>query len=202
MKDFKSGGFRGGGDRGDRGGDRGGFANRGSYGDRGDRGGFNKKPWDRGSKNFGSDKPMFSATCGNCGKACQVPFKPVDGRPVFCTDCFSRGNIDGSRNDAPRGDFKPAFKKDFNQGSAGGETYRAPKPDPRMNDMIKQLESMNAKLDKLVGALTSSKGKSEAKSETVADVIAKAARAKADKKPFKMAKPVKTTKAVKKAKKK
>lgn len=174
MKDFKSGGFRGGNDRsGNRGGFGGGFRDKSSYGDRGgDRGGrpsFNKKPWDKGG-----DKQMFDATCGNCGKACQVPFRPVDGRPVFCTDCFSRGNTDGSRNDAPRGDFKRDFKPSFNQGSSGGETYRAPKPanDPRMNDVIKQLESMNSKLDKLIGAMSA--GNSKIKTETVADVIAAA----------------------------
>ncbi|MFA6800342.1 MAG: CxxC-x17-CxxC domain-containing protein, partial [Candidatus Methanomethylophilaceae archaeon] len=27
---------------------------------------------------------MFDTTCSDCGKECQVPFKPTDGRPVYC----------------------------------------------------------------------------------------------------------------------
>jgi CxxC-x17-CxxC domain-containing protein len=37
------------------------------------------------------DKPereMFDAVCSKCGKPCQVPFKPTEGRPVYCRDCF------------------------------------------------------------------------------------------------------------------
>ena len=42
------------------------------------------------------DRPreMFSATCSNCGKEAQVPFRPTSGKPVYCSDCFRsmRGN--------------------------------------------------------------------------------------------------------------
>jgi len=27
-------------------------------------------------------------TCSNCGKETTVPFKPTQGRPVFCRECF------------------------------------------------------------------------------------------------------------------
>lgn len=38
------------------------------------------------------DQPreMHDATCSECGKECQVPFEPKDGRPVFCYDCFKK----------------------------------------------------------------------------------------------------------------
>jgi CxxC-x17-CxxC domain-containing protein len=32
---------------------------------------------------------MHPATCASCGKDCQVPFEPRDGRPVYCSDCYS-----------------------------------------------------------------------------------------------------------------
>ena len=32
------------------------------------------------------------ATCAECGKSCVVPFKPTDGRPVYCSDCFAKRN--------------------------------------------------------------------------------------------------------------
>jgi len=31
-----------------------------------------------------------TATCAACGKETTVPFKPTQGRPVFCRDCFSK----------------------------------------------------------------------------------------------------------------
>ena len=33
-------------------------------------------------------KEMHPAKCSECGKDCQVPFKPTEGKPVYCRDCF------------------------------------------------------------------------------------------------------------------
>ena len=33
-------------------------------------------------------REMFSATCSNCGREAQVPFRPTSGKPVYCSDCF------------------------------------------------------------------------------------------------------------------
>ncbi len=35
-------------------------------------------------------REMFDATCSNCGKIAQVPFRPTSGKPVYCDDCFAR----------------------------------------------------------------------------------------------------------------
>jgi len=35
-------------------------------------------------------RQMYTAVCASCGKDCEVPFEPRDGRPVYCSDCFSR----------------------------------------------------------------------------------------------------------------
>ena len=40
---------------------------------------------------MGYDRPpreMHDATCGDCGKDCQVPFEPRNDKPVYCNDCF------------------------------------------------------------------------------------------------------------------
>jgi len=37
---------------------------------------------------FDREREMFTATCGDCGNDCQVPFKPKDDRPVYCRECF------------------------------------------------------------------------------------------------------------------
>jgi CxxC-x17-CxxC domain-containing protein len=33
---------------------------------------------------------MFDVTCARCGNACQIPFKPMTNKPVYCRDCFNK----------------------------------------------------------------------------------------------------------------
>jgi CxxC-x17-CxxC domain-containing protein len=40
-----------------------------------------------GSRDRGT-REMFAATCSNCGREAQVPFRPTSGKPVYCSDCF------------------------------------------------------------------------------------------------------------------
>ena len=47
-------------------------------------GGFNRGP-----------REMHKATCSECNKECEVPFKPRDDRPVYCKDCFSKRKNEG-----------------------------------------------------------------------------------------------------------
>jgi len=35
---------------------------------------------------------MHDATCGDCGKQCQVPFEPRQDKPVYCNECFQSIN--------------------------------------------------------------------------------------------------------------
>ena len=44
----------------------------------------------RGGRGFGGPREMHDATCSECGQPCQVPFKPAEGRPVYCRDCFQK----------------------------------------------------------------------------------------------------------------
>lgn len=69
---------------------------------------------------------MHDATCGNCGKPCQVPFKPYPGKKVLCSNCFG--------NDSPRNNFTP---------SAGATGASA-----------EQFAQINAKLDKIMAILS------------------------------------------------
>ena len=36
------------------------------------------------------DKKMFKVVCDKCRKECEVPFKPKEGRPVYCRDCYQK----------------------------------------------------------------------------------------------------------------
>ena len=42
------------------------------------------------NRRFGNDRPreMHKATCSDCGKDCEVPFKPSGDKPVRCRECF------------------------------------------------------------------------------------------------------------------
>jgi len=44
---------------------------------------------DSGRFNSGP-REMHKATCSECNKECEVPFKPTEGKPVFCRDCFAK----------------------------------------------------------------------------------------------------------------
>ena len=37
-----------------------------------------------------SERVMYEDTCAMCGKTAKVPFKPKEGRPVYCSDCFAK----------------------------------------------------------------------------------------------------------------
>ena len=45
----------------------------------------------RGARNdsFGP-REMHKATCSECKKECEVPFKPTEGKPVYCRDCYQK----------------------------------------------------------------------------------------------------------------
>ncbi|MDP8012951.1 MAG: DNA-directed RNA polymerase [Nanoarchaeota archaeon] len=36
------------------------------------------------------NRQMYKAICSDCGKETEVPFKPVEGRPVYCRDCYMK----------------------------------------------------------------------------------------------------------------
>jgi CxxC-x17-CxxC domain-containing protein len=48
---------------------------------------------DRGDRGFRRDfrpREMHKAVCSECGQDCEVPFKPTEGKPVYCRDCYSK----------------------------------------------------------------------------------------------------------------
>ena len=56
------------------------------------------------------ERIMHKATCADCKRECEVPFRPVEGRPIYCQGCFShrkstspfKANFDNrSRETAP-----------------------------------------------------------------------------------------------------
>lgn len=122
---------------------------------------FQNKSWgvDRG-QSFGGDrdKPMYKAVCSECGKNCEVPFRPTGEKPVFCSDCFNKMR---DPSDSRGGkSFDRAPKRDFNDRHAPRQDYsrpaesRAPyKPAPANDETKRQLFDISTKLDKLISAM-------------------------------------------------
>ena len=69
---------------------------------------------------------MSSRYCSNCGKECQVPFRPTNGKPVYCSECFEKMN--GGRSDSRRSE-----RSDFRSPAPGFDQNKA------------QLDAVNAK---------------------------------------------------------
>ena len=60
---------------------------------------------DRGPKRFSSrrrDLEMTEVTCSSCGVKCEVPFKPTSNKPVYCSDCFTKKEKNGSGKSSNR----------------------------------------------------------------------------------------------------
>jgi len=114
---------------------RGEYPSRGrSFGDRGrSRGGFQS----RGRASFGGDRQMFKSVCSNCGKDCEVPFRPTSGKPVYCSDCFEK--MGGRGQDSPR------------QERPERSDFRVPAPSFDQNKV--QFDALNVKLDKILRLL-------------------------------------------------
>ncbi|HPM85705.1 MAG: hypothetical protein PHY04_00740 [Candidatus ainarchaeum sp.] len=55
---------------------------------------------------FGGPREMHDATCSDCGAQTKVPFKPIEGRPVYCRDCYQK-----HKNDRPS---RPNFRREDN----------------------------------------------------------------------------------------
>ena len=77
---FGGGSYAGGGGN-DSGYGGGGGYSAGGYGGGGGGGGL-------GNRSSSGPREMFAATCSSCGREAKVPFRPTNGKPVYCSDCF------------------------------------------------------------------------------------------------------------------
>jgi CxxC-x17-CxxC domain-containing protein len=68
---------------------------------------------------------MYQAVCDECGRKCEVPFKPTNGKPIFCDDCFKSTSGKDNRK---------------NQGA-------------KDQNIQKQIDGINKKLDKILQML-------------------------------------------------
>lgn len=155
----------------------GGSSSRPSFG--GDRRERRERPsFDRG------DREMFDVVCDKCGENCQVPFRPTAGKPVYCSNCFDKGDK-GSKSSGGGSyeDFKTINAKlDMIMTALGLSPEKTSKKEPSIakakNDK-KQIKKMEVeKVEKPKAKKTTSKKevkpKKEVKEKKVKEVVKKA----------------------------
>lgn len=47
------------------------------------------------------ERPKYDITCQRCGAAAQVPFKPIEGRALFCKPCYEARKNEGANAASP-----------------------------------------------------------------------------------------------------
>lgn len=182
---------------------------------------------DSGKNRFGNKdrerSQMHEAVCSDCGKRCEVPFKPTNDKPVYCSQCFTEhgggansGNFEKRSFDKPRFSerrmydsicdkcgkrfelpFKPTGDKEvFCNDCFDRGSNSGNRSDRGSNQNKEQFDMMNAKLDKIISILASTV---PAKKE---DVVKKEIPAKKEIKEIKPEKVVTIKAVVKKAEKK
>jgi len=121
------------------------FKKRNSFGSErreGGGGGFRKPGFQRTNGQSFERAQLYPAVCASCNKACEVPFRPNGQRPVYCKDCFG-----ANREGAPMGQSP---KREF-RAPAAVSVAPAPKvEDSRINDLRRQMDGINSKLDRLI----------------------------------------------------
>jgi len=92
---------------------------------------------------------MHQAVCDQCGKPCEVPFRPTEGKPVYCNVCFGDKRETGNNRG---GDRFP--QKSFNSYKAPARTdLESNISEGNNNELKKQLEILNVKMDRLIKAV-------------------------------------------------
>ena len=96
----------------------------------------------------------FDAVCSNCGKKCQVPFRPDGEKPVYCKDCFDmpRKAMTGKKK------FSTSSATSFNAPASAGSSVAGGKS---IADLTRQIAAMNTKIDTMLKILTEGAGEEE-----------------------------------------
>jgi CxxC-x17-CxxC domain-containing protein len=135
---------------------------------------------------------MHQAVCSSCGKDCQVPFKPTGSKPVYCSECFEKNGGQSSRRNEGRnfgrsnsGDrqmfdavcdqcgascqlpFRPTSGKPIYCSKCFEEKNTSGSRSTNQPQYGKQIEALNAKLDKILKLLTPVEPKEEVQTEKI-----------------------------------
>ena len=101
---------------------------------------FPKKSWGGSGGRDRGPVTMYQAVCDQCGKPCEVPFRPTQGKPVYCDVCFR--SKQGTENSRGGGRFSTPVRTNIDSNVS-----------KENKDELKQLEILNVKMDQLIKAV-------------------------------------------------
>ena len=157
------------------------ISNRGRGNDSGERNFKRRDPEKRQFGNRDRERPqMYEAICSDCGKKCEVPFKPTGDKPVYCSQCFTKHGGGQKSNRFERGDrerprfedrkmfdaicdkcgkrfelpFKPTSGKPVYCNECFDKGGDSSSSDKVINQYKEQFDVLNVKLDKIIKILT------------------------------------------------
>lgn len=107
----------------------------------------------RDSRSFDAPKELFKTSCSKCRAICEVPFRPNGTKPVYCKDCFVRDDGYTPKDSYAR---KDSYGKKPYATERPASRPQAPTEDPRIGAILKELQSLNVKLETLSTQLQSS----------------------------------------------
>lgn len=110
---------------------------------------------DGGGSRFGGGRPRFGggggrdrgdvqmhrATCAECNKSCEVPFRPTGERPVYCSECFGGKSDRPQRESSSRESFSPV----------GSSTPKF--DDKKIDDLKRQIIEVERKVERIINLL-------------------------------------------------
>ena len=80
------------------------------------------------------ERRMYSAICDNCGKKCEVPFMPSEGRKTYCKECFDSGAATSEHKHMD-------LRTNVSNGTKHADAYK------------EYFEALNTKLDEILNLL-------------------------------------------------
>jgi CxxC-x17-CxxC domain-containing protein len=95
---------------------------------------------------------LYDAVCDQCGKNCQVPFRPSGNKPVYCSDCFEqRGGKEGrsDRSGSQRRSFDREDQTRLQNNTNDAATIK----------LTEKIGVLNNKLDTIISILSTSEPK-------------------------------------------
>ena len=107
---------------------------------------YNNRPGGSQQRSYGAQgaqqRELYNADCSKCGGKCQVPFRPNGKKPIYCSNCFVRDESRPAFNSFERKEFKPR--------TSARPSFNTEVPNREVQDLKRQIETMNATLEKLV----------------------------------------------------
>jgi CxxC-x17-CxxC domain-containing protein len=100
---------------------------------------------------------LFRAVCSDCGKNCEVPFRPMKDKPVYCLNCFGKQRHVPGRNSNGMDPVPGGFERDARPQSAHQPEYQRAQNDGGIDALKRQMTFLESKIDRILDIMSQKK---------------------------------------------